>query len=186
MNDIERLKKYKLQTNKLYSAYGKFAVEFEQMCESIRHCLIFTLHSSGLKEQKFARILLADQTASPLISKLTAFVAEVYSKEPDKVKYLQPLFKFCIDINEKRNEIIHGTWYIGWASAEQTDFSRANGAKDKITKKGIRNDGLDFSVAEFHELSEKIIKANEMIRRLSVCITRGADLKKNVVIEKLK
>lgn len=178
--------KYKDQTNDLYRAYGYFAIEFEVLCHNIKECIIFSLHSNGLQNQEFIRILLADQTAGPLISKLTGFIAIVYRDSKSEFDYLAPLFKFCKDINEKRNEIIHATWHIGWASDEQTEFNIASWSKDKITKEGICFNCNRWEAKMFDELTEKIKTASEILNRLLGCIVGNCLPTKNISSEALK
>jgi hypothetical protein len=181
-----RQDKFKRETAELYQAYGKFAIEFEQMCNSMRICLIFAMHAHGLTEQRLIRIMLADLTADPLIKRLRATVGILYEKRPEDIKYLTPLFKFCIDINEKRNEIIHGTWYIGWTSAEQNEFNTASGMKEKLTKDGLRLDSYNYNPKEFSDLTEKVILANTLINRLHGCISFGSEIQKNIDLNVLK
>jgi hypothetical protein len=183
MDKKERLEN---QTSQLYQSYGKFAVEFEQMCMNIRTCITFAMHIRGLKDQELIRILLVDHTASPLISKLRSIIAILYKDEPDSIKHIDPLFKFCININERRNEIIHGSWFIGWGSTEQEDFHVATGLKDKITKKGVELNVLSYENVNFDELTEKIIIAKNLLSRLNDCIVKGYSVLKNLDSEEFK
>jgi hypothetical protein len=169
----ERKEKYDTQTNELYRAYGRFAVEFEQMCRSLKEGIMFTLTTDGLKNQDLVRVLLADQTASPLIAKFKAFVSIVYKDNLAEAKCVDKIFKACISINEQRNEIIHGTWFIGWANEEQTEFNVADGMKDKITKNGVEQIPLSHSAESFDELTEKVKIVADLINRLSHCIVFG-------------
>lgn len=168
--DSELQEKYNLQTNDLYRAYGQFAIDFEQMCRNMKLCIIFIMHNRGLTNQELTRVLLADQTAAPLISKLRAFIAIFYKNNPEEINHVEPLFKFCLSINEKRNEIIHGNWFIGWTSSEQTEFDTANGMKDKITKKGVELKKYDFTISMFDDLTEKVRTAGILLDRLKGCI----------------
>lgn len=165
--------KFDSQTNELYRSYGRFAVEFEQMCRSLKSCIIFAFQIKGLSEQEFIRVLLADQTAAPLITKLRAIISIFYRDKPSEITHTDPLFKFCFLINEQRNEIIHGTWYIGWASVGQTEFDIASGMKDKVTKKGVEMNSYSYTPAKFDELTEKMKMTSVLLNRLTGCVTGG-------------
>lgn len=161
--DKEKQEKFDLQTNDLYRAYGRFAVNFEHMCSSIRTCILFAFQ---LQKQELLRVLLADQTADPLIKKLRAIISIIFRKKAEEIKHIDPLFKFCISIIEKRNEIIHGTWFIGWASSEQTEFDSANGKKDKIKSEGVKTYSFYYKAETFDDLTEKVIIAKNLLDRL--------------------
>ena len=99
------------------------------------------------------------------------------------------MFKFCISVNEQRNEIIHGTWYIGWPSQGQTEFNIASGSKDKITKKGIELNSYSWEPKTFDELTEKTKIAADLLHRLISCMSYGHLPSKTIdakSLEKLK
>ena len=121
------------------------------------------MHINGLKDQQLARILLADQTAYPLIAKLRSIVTVFYNDKPEVIVHLKPLFKFCLNINEQRNDIIHGTWFVGWGEQNQEEFNIASGRKDKITAKGVDLNILSYEHTDFDELTKKIIVAENLI-----------------------
>ncbi len=166
----ERKDKLDNQTNDLYRAYGHFIVEFEQMCQSIRFCIIFIMDINGLKEQEFTQVLLADLTAAPLITKLRALISIIYKNDLAQIKHTEPLFKFCISINEQRNEIVHGTWSIGWASQEQKEFDIALGRKAKATKRGLEVKSYSYTAKIFDELTEQLKVSTKLIFGLLNCI----------------
>jgi hypothetical protein len=183
---METKNKDDARIGELYKAYGKFAIEFEQMCLAIRTCIIFTMHKNGLTEQTFIRILLADQTAHPLIAKLRSFVAVLYKENPQAIKHLDPLFKAAISINESRNEIIHGTWYVGWANGSMAEFDVANSMKDKLSKNGIELNALSYNSVHFDELTRKVTTAKELFYRLHGCIIGGHDVIQNVSSDQIE
>jgi hypothetical protein len=185
---MEKKEKIEAQKNAQYQSFGRFNIEFEQMCLNIRTCITFAMHMDGLKEQQLIRILLADQTAYPLIVKLRSIVSILYQNKPDTIKHLSPLFKFCLKVNEQRNDIIHGSWFVGRGSQEQEEFNVASGMKDKITSNGVKLNTLSYEHINFDELTEKIILAKELLGRLNGCIVGDFEILKNIdsdQIEKL-
>ena len=51
MMDDEAKAKFDQQTKEQYAQFGRFMVEFERVCGSIRSGIVFTLHLHGLKTQ---------------------------------------------------------------------------------------------------------------------------------------
>lgn len=173
------MEKKNQEINEIYIAYGKFAIEYEQLCFSINICITKLLEKDGLKDTRLSGILLSDQTAYPLITKLKTIIAVVFETNPDIVKHLNPLFNFCLDIIEKRNKIIHGTWFVGIGKNNSTDFSVAYGSKVKAKpNKGLDIDFMEYNPTHFETLTESIIKAKLNFAELTGILMFEQDLSK--------
>ncbi|MCG6154026.1 hypothetical protein [Leptospira bandrabouensis] len=164
MNKEEKLEQ---QTKDLYRAIGRFSVEFEHLCWNIKNSIVFLMQDNkNPQSQKYLRVLLADQTAYPLITKLKSISSIRLKDYQEELLLLDPLFKFCIKINETRNDIIHGTWFIGWVSEEQTEFDIAIGIKEKNIKSGIDIHTREYKAEHFDLLSSKLKMGSEYISKI--------------------
>lgn len=167
--------------NDIYTAYGKFAIEFELLCFSIRLCILSALEKNGLKDQKLGSVILADQTAYPLIDKLRAIITEISNGEQDPRlrNQLKGLFTFCYDMNEKRNKIIHGTWHIGHGKDIESDIPTVFGSKFKTTAvKGLDIDIFFYSPNDFDKHTNAIKLAQQYFVLLNSCIINNGDFSK--------
>lgn len=122
----------------LYKNYGEFVIEFERLVMSLRTC-IFTIFSlNGLKDFELLRIILHDQTANPLSSKLQTLISIQFKNEPERIKVLDKLFIYTNKIIERRNELVHGFIFYD-------EHSNGFLFKDKTKKTGLTpiNENID-------------------------------------------
>lgn len=180
MDPDERQQRYDEQTEELYAGFGRFAVQFEHLCNTMRQCLMFALHGAGLRNQELARILLADLTAYPLKTRLLSTVAELEGEGSEGAETVARVLKRVQDLIERRNDVIHATWYIGWASEQDTDFSEVKSAKDKLTRKGVKVYSDQHTRADFDDLTAEAKELTEAVNRLLGCIAAGYDMAENM------
>ncbi|WP_445712250.1 hypothetical protein [Flavobacterium sp.] len=140
------------KSKSIYHDYGHFAIEFEQLTLSIKICIFSLMGLQGLKDFKYLRILLHDQTAFPLLNKLRSLLALHYEKEPERLKALDKLFSYTIKMIEKRNDIIHGSFFV-------TSESNGNLFKDKTGKFGVNPIEDNYDKTKFINYTTKLILA---------------------------
>lgn len=140
------------KSTSIYHDYGHFAIEFEQLTLAIKICIFSLLNLQGLKDFKYLRILLHDQTAYPLVNKLRSLLALHYESEPERFKSLDKLFTYSLKIIEKRNDIIHGSFFVN--SNED-----GNLFKDKTGKFGVKPIDDKYDNAKFISYTTKVMLA---------------------------
>lgn len=173
MEDDERRTKRSEQSFALHAAIGRFVVEFEQMCFAMSNAILFALHNAGLRDQQLGNAMLAGLTASPLREMALSVFAHVYRDDDASAKIVRELAARTQMLTNTRNEIIHSTWFIGWASSEDTDFSRASGMKRKNTKAGPVASSLSHSVTEFDRETENAKELAVLYNQLLGCLLSG-------------
>jgi len=166
-------------TNTIHHEYGSFIIEFEQLVLSIKMNIMTFFSLNGLKETKYLRIVLQDQTAYPLNNKLRSLFAIYYEDDPPKFKLIDKLFIYTNALIEKRNSIIHGSSFI-------VDDKSSNLLKDKIGKNGIETQDENLTVGGLSKLTEKVIIARRKFDTLALCLFEPErDLNKYFGEEKL-
>lgn len=183
MNEDERQKKLKEQSDELYRSYGEFSVKFEHVCHAIHTAMVFMLQMDGLKNQQVAQVLLAGHTADPLRSLFSALVAETQRLDQTDKKILDSVLKRFQALTERRNDIIHGTWFIGWASATDTDFSVASGHKHHRSNKGASSKTFSYSPADFQALAKEAEALAAIFHRLNGCFVGSHAVSKNFRVD---
>lgn len=157
--------KYEAQTGELYKSIGKCTVKFEHVCCSMQSGIIALLKKDGLQTHNLAEILIADTTAYPLKSILQAIIGEFGITEAEK-NICDNIFKQIQKLIERRNEIIHSTWFISDHFPIKTDFSKISSQKWGRGKKGaIRKKEVCTSL-EFEEFATKCELVSALIDRL--------------------
>lgn len=122
----EHLKgKHKAQTADLYRAIGEFVVNFEHLMYASKNkanlLCGFGNDTALLLEPYSSR-----QTIDLIGSLIQQRSTEITSEDKDLLKNLVSDLRA---VNTERNKAVHSTWFIGWCSDEDTDFSQANGIK---------------------------------------------------------
>ena len=180
MNEEDRQKKLKEQSEDQYRSIGKFAVKFEHVCEAIHSTMLFMLHNEGIKNQKVIQVLLANHTAEPLRVLFESLISVTQSLSQEESKIINSVLKRFQELTSKRNDIIHGTWYIGWAATTDTDFSTAIGLKHHRNKAGTTMKRFEFSTCDFDVLTQEAEALAAIIQRLGSCFTVGFSITSNL------
>ena len=184
MDKKEKEEKYKAQTKDWYAALGQFVVQFEHVCSNMESCIIFALHGDGLRNQNLAQALLADLTAAPLLQSFRAIVAELRKNDPEDLRILDDVSKRVAKLIEDRNEVVHRTWFVGWAAEEQEDFSIVDSWKFKKTRRGPEFKPKSYTATDLDDLSKNAADLAKIIFRMNGCLGLSRPFSKNFKVEK--
>lgn len=182
MEKEERQNNFHDQTGELYRAYGEFAVKFEHVCHAVHTAMVFMLHMEGLKNQQVAHGLLAGLTADPLRSIFAMLVAETQQLDNQEKHIVNSVLKRFQKLTERRNDVLHGTWFIGWGHPSDTDFSVASGIKHHRSNKGASSKSFKFSTVEFQVLTREAEALAAIFQRLHGCFVGGYSISRNFII----
>jgi len=170
MNQSEREKKlWEQQSEAWYAAIGRFVVKFEYLCHQMSTCIVFVLHSDGLRTQNLAQALLADVTAHPLLQSFRAVVAEVRKNEADDMRILDNVSKRVETLIKQRNDVIHRTWWVGGAASKDEDL-KIHSIKFKKTKGGPEFSPRVGTVSDFNNLSSEADELSKIIFIMDGCL----------------
>lgn len=183
MTPEERIINHKQQTESLYAGLGEFVVSFEMLVHAMRHSLVMLLSQGKLHGQSLAQPAFAEMTAAPLRSTyLASFSADIKHCNLDEIektlgqKILQNVCKRIQDITSVRNELVHGTWFIGWSSADteqDIDYSKGFGFKPKNCTTGTTHKIISRTREEFDALSDKCLILAELADRILLLMMIG-------------
>jgi hypothetical protein len=183
---VDRQAKYETQTAQLYAGLGEFVAQFEQLIFAMRYILPMAF-GGGRETNGLIAPAYAELTADPLRRVFGSTMAiaidqSALSAEEKAVGHtvLRSITKRIQTLTEKRNEIVHGTWFIGWASAEQSDFSTASGFKPKNTKEGVAHTNISRTREGFDDLIMDCLEASCLVKRMMV-LFHGSSFSKNFI-----
>src|SRR5215471_6090259 len=143
-DDREALeKRHAEQTAELYAAIGKFAVEFEMVCSSMRAIIMTTLWKEGLHNDNAMEILLADHTAEPLRSLAHSLASETQKLSEKDGRILAAIMNQVQELTKSRNDVLHAEWLIGWVATEVGPVL-APGRRLKRDKMGLATQWPNF------------------------------------------
>ena len=169
MSGDERQARYEAQTREQFEALGRFVQAFEQMVHALRMGIESRLQSESPNMVHFTRMLFHHQvlTAWPLWEMFRGVIytdiSEIRPLEAPEIRafhdVLTKLGREVQALLSARNNILHGTPFIGWASAEQEDFSELTIMKWGVSAKGWKVTETPKSVSAVMELVNRCSRA---------------------------
>lgn len=171
MENEERNKLYNEQTDDIYRAIGKFNVRFEQLVFYMGEGISSFLSKNGLNNQQLSNIILADQTAYPIKTMFGAMIFEIVDLNDNERRIVKNILKQVQDLIDRRNDIVHCTWFVGWTSPSDNNFSDVTGRKLKRGNSGAEVKGFDLTRADFDQLSNDCDSVTTLVNRLWSVIT---------------
>ena len=173
MNADGRSEQSKKDANELYRGIGEFVVEFEHVCSNVQGFIIVLLQHAGLRDQAISHILLAGITADPLRTLLESLIRETRTLKDVEEKILTDGVKRFQELTQARNDIVHGTWFIGYGNKETIDFSKASGVKLHKNKSGAAVKRLNSTAKEFGVLTKEAAALRNIFFGLQACLFHG-------------
>ncbi len=179
MTAESRYELFEQQTAEQYEQIGRFIVEFEKACSWLRIGIILALQNDGLKTQSLARILIDNKyiTAMALIDTHDAIMTEIGAREDSiQREVLDQVSKEFRALILERNNVVHGEWFIGYAKADDQDFSKISGVRGNPSKKqGMNFQRLPESAEEISELVDQAKNLKELLTKIHQLLTIQSD-----------
>jgi hypothetical protein len=158
MNEPDRQVSYEAQTAESYRLLGKFVAEFELLMFAMRSVLEREI-GGGPGGQLGVQALTAELTAWPLSQAFNSYAISRTNGNSIAQKAIL-LFKDKFQkLIETRNDLVHGTHFIGWASQEQVDFSKPEMLRLKNKKSGVTNANVSIS---HDSMATYIVRAKQL------------------------
>lgn len=178
MSPEERQQRHDEQTKELYAGLGEFVACFELLVFWGLRLQLINLWSGNSRDlQKLVQPAVADLTADPILKIYQATYSTAIQQsglsQEEKVEGEKILADVCKDVRDlikTRNEIVHGTWHIGWASSEDTDFSVAGGVKPTNTKSGVEHRNISRTRAGFDKHIDECRRLRDLLMRVGVVV----------------
>jgi hypothetical protein len=163
-----------------YTALGRFVEAFEALVNETRDCCLEIVLGSGVANIRLVEIAFHHQamTAKPLFEILHAMIAEII-KEPIAPEYpereifsqvLKQINKEYMDLANKRNNLLHGTWFIGYSSPDDPDSKTFQIRKFRTSQNGLKQLELPTEASELDALTIRCIAARDWLSLLCACL----------------
>lgn len=184
--DETREQRYARQTAEQYEALGRFVQAFELMVAAIRMACGFMTSDNSVKRQQKMNLIFHHHTMSawPLFEIYRALLLhilgddEIGATDADRKvasMVLRQEASAVEDLIKKRNALLHGTWFIGWASNDVEDFSEMSVHKFRVKPQGlVPTDGLPSSAKELELLSSECKRLQNTLFMLQA-LTKSPD-----------
>ena len=140
---------YQRNVSAQYEALGTFVERFELMVNEAREVCIESICNSIGRSERLGLIEISFHhqvmTAKPLFDIMRAIIAEIVNEEgsqhyADRAVFKDVLTHIAKEYNSlywKRNDLLHGTWFIGYTGENDLAASQFEVRKYKTTKNGL-------------------------------------------------
>jgi len=171
---------YDINRKEQYAALGRFVEAFEALVNEARDGCIEIIIGNDDTKAYLAEIAFHHQamTAKPLFEILQAMIAEII-KDPSAPEFaereafgqvLKQINKEYMDLANKRNNLLHGTWFIGYTSPDDPDSKTFQIRKFTTSQDGLKKLELPTEAAELDALTVRCIAARDWLSLLCACL----------------
>ena len=167
MEDTERQEKYKYQTAESYRLLGQFIAEFELLIFSMRSILERDL-GRGVGDQSAIQALTLELTALPLGKAFSSYAISRSKENAVANRAISTFKNDFVKLIEIRNDLVHGTHFIGWTSQEQADFSEPDLLRLKNKKSGVTSSQISISHESMAAYISQIRRLNKVAMAIGV------------------
>jgi hypothetical protein len=189
MSDPPTPTAYQQNVRDQYEALGEFVEAFERLVSEVRLSCIGHLRKDAASDD-LIKIAFHHQalTAKPLFEIMRAIIAEElnrpscpnYGERAEYKSLLGTIHNEYNDLANIRNNLLHGTWYIGVPTTEDPDASEFILYKYTTTKDGLaRIDNLPKNAEQLHKLSTRCMHTGYWLGLVENCLA-GSDKLSNL------
>jgi hypothetical protein len=177
---------YEKNAKEQYETLGRFVCAFEEMVNETRSACISIVQSMIAESTLLLHVIFNHQilTAKPLFEIMRVMIAERL-KETDADDKQRATFSDVLaqlateysDLTNKRNNLLHGTWFIGYPTTEDENSENFIVLKYTGKKHGLGQLDLPQSVTELRDLISRCELARDWISVLRQCVPKSGHLR---------
>jgi hypothetical protein len=177
--------KWRLQRDPWYAALGCFVVQFEHMCHEMKLCILQAEGNfSPIQTQNLASAELDGLVAGRLLHRFKEAATKLRSDYSEEMQILNNISERLRDLIEKRNDVIHRTWFVEYGiPGGEDEFSKAPSLKFKMTKSGPESKPLELEAGDFDDLQKEAKELSDIVFRIYGCLAIGRLFSKNFKVE---
>jgi hypothetical protein len=143
-----------VEDDRLYRAIGEYVVKFETVIGMAALGIQLILDERGLQGRRLSAIAVAKLTADPILDMFFSMAAEVgegWTNQDRKV--VSGLRKRASAMVERRNEIVHSQWVVGWLHPSDEEERRYPASRYWRDASGFKFRSLTYSPLEVERLA---------------------------------
>jgi len=160
------------QIDEMMCSLGKFIVEFERVCSSLQHLIMFILQKEGLKNHQLAQAVIGDKAARELRTLFGTIYQELPNQDEDDNKTVKSLLNRFDKLTEFRNELVHAKWSLDKQTDEDGFTAILEKFKNKPTK-GVIQKRSPITKDLIERFALEARKEMVLVRRLSVALLQS-------------
>lgn len=172
---------YDKNTREQYEALGRFVEAFERMVHELRGISIEILQRDNDKHADLVAVPFHHYalTAKPQFEIMRALVAELLTQKFGQLSVKERDTFFSVlaviageysKLSEIRNNLLHGTWFIGFMSYEDPNAANFTVNKYKTTKIGLMKEEVPKDAAELLNLRDRCDKVLNWLAFMRDCL----------------
>jgi hypothetical protein len=169
---------YEKNIKEQFETLGRFVEAFENMVDEVRSSCMLLMGPNPFDDRlPLIAFHHGAMTAKPLFDIMRAMIAQL-AKGDDIDDDERPVFKSVLnqiareynDLVNMRNNLLHGTWFIGYSSTEDPDAAEFYVRKQTSTKDGLGLLDLPKTAEELRALKVRCEAVRDQVGALQDCI----------------
>ena len=164
--------RHRKQAEEFIFSLGKFVIEFERICDSMRFAIMFMLQNQGLKNSGMEQVIIGDKAAAELRELLGALYNVLPDQDDNDTQAVRDLLKSIAELTEKRNVLLHCNWNLGTEAAEEELYAATVRFRAKQNKGAIA-EVHGYSASYINELGREARRIQVLLSRMQYCICQS-------------
>lgn len=177
---------YDRNTKAQYEALGRFVEAFEMMVNEVRQTSV-TLLARDPKHHDLVQVAFHHQalTAKPLFDIMRAIIAETVNVPNDPLYNDRAQYRSVLghvqreydNLVSMRNNLLHGTWFIGYTSSDNVDATQFTIRKYTTSKDGLKSvPELPKNADQLSALTNRCDVTRHWIGWIENCLTGHSEI----------
>lgn len=158
----------------LYALLGEFTVEYELFCYFLRNTIRYLAGLVGNENEMIIRALTTEMNAMPLLKAYNSIAMNIRELTNDEKALLSKIYKQAKDLIERRNKLVHGTWFARPPMEGDETQAWASGLKDTHTKTGVDRRYFLLSVEEFRPFIDECKNLSGVISLIALAFSESS------------
>lgn len=163
---------HRRQAEEILLVLGRFTVQFERMCEAMRHAITLVLRSQGLKNYEMQQVIVGNTSSAQLQVLLGALCNHIPEWDEADRLAVKNVLKEVKELTESRNVMLHSAWQFGDSSSGTEFLAVAIRQRTKQTS-GAVSEVWGVGAKYLEELIQRMRASQVLLQRLVICINQS-------------
>lgn len=171
-----------IESRELYALLGEFLVKFQELCFGLRVGIMFMDDNTGERDGRVTQALTIEMTAGALLKSYNAIARSMRELTEFESTVLSKIYDRAIKVIEKRNEMIHGEWFV----VNREDFPYAmppiSAKSERHSKQGIRSTSLSVDAKYLHSIIDECYEVSQLVGTAWLCFMPKGDFRSSFIL----
>lgn len=158
-----------IESKELFALLGEFLVKFQGLCANLQFGIRILDVTTGKRNDLVIRALTLEMSPSSLLKSFNSVLRELHKVSEFDIRVISRVYDMAMDVIEKRNELIHGEWFVSDPDEFPFEIPPTSARKMKHSKAGVKEVSINVSADYLRSVIAECSEASICILFLWVC-----------------